>query len=137
MKEKNSIFFKTYYILMVIFAIIGLIDASFAYFNETFGDVLIWAFIVSLFAIAVFILSIIAIVKFRKYRFSKITLFIPIYHIVIQSLLFVLGMVLGAIGVIQGVPFEDVAIPSWFAAAGVISSTFELIFAGYILNRFR
>ncbi|MFP4403155.1 MAG: hypothetical protein ACLFPJ_02280 [Candidatus Woesearchaeota archaeon] len=137
--EKNNKFFKIYFILVLVYAIIGLLDSFvFSGMKETFGQIsTIWMIIGSLFGLIKFILSIIALIIFIKKKFSKITLVIPIYHLVATVLLFIYGFAWGILSAVQGNSINEQLIPPGMIAIGIISSLFELIFSIYILSKFK
>lgn len=139
MEEKNSKFFKTYFILMIIWAVIGLIDSFFITGSkETFGQInMVYTLLLWLFVFAILVLSIIALVLFIKNKFSKISLVLPIYHIVAVILIIVYGIIWGVTSAILGNPITNQAVTSLLIGIGIISSLFELVFSGYILNKFR
>lgn len=137
--EKDNIFFKTYFVLVIVYAIIGLLDSFvFSGMKETFGQIsIIWIIIVSLFELAIFILGIVALVIFIKNKFSKITLVIPIYHLIAAVLIFIYGIAWGVLSAVEGNPIPEQLIPPGMIAIGTISSLFELIFSIYILSKFK
>ncbi|MCA9459594.1 MAG: hypothetical protein KC550_03530 [Nanoarchaeota archaeon] len=137
MDENSSGFFKTYYILMIIFAIIGLTDSFLTYFAKSLVEYIIWSVITSLLSLGVFILSIIAVIKFTKNQFSKITLVIPIFHIAYPVFLLIIGIIWGIMSVASGNLINPQTIPVWLILIGIVSSLFELVFSGYILNKFK
>ena len=138
MKEKYGKFFKKYYILMIVYAVFGLISGYVSYSDSTFGDVVVWwAYLGSLITLGVVVLSVIAIFNFRKNKLSNITLIIPIYHIVLAVATFIYGIILGIGAIISGINPDNIVIPSWFTLSAIISSLFELVFSVYILNKFK
>jgi len=140
MDEKNSKFFKIYYILVIVYAFIGLFDTFLYGGKETFKQVEIsglYSLLIGLFEFAIFVLSIVALVLFIKNKFSKITLVIPIYHIVMAIFVFVYAIIWGIINVMQSTPISEQLIPPGLIAIGIISSLFELFFSGYVLYKFK
>ena len=135
--EKSVKFFKIYYILMIIYAIMGFIDGYLSYVNSTFGDLLIWSYSFSFIVFGVFVLSIIAIFNFRKNGLSRTTFIIPIYHIVFQTIIVIYAIFLAINSIASGIDYTNIVIPSWFTLVAIISSLFELIFSIYILLKFR
>ncbi len=139
MKENNSKFFKTYFILMIIWAIIGLIDSLFITGGkETYGQInIVYALFIGTLEFAILVLSVISIVIFVKNKFSKISLVLPIYHIVAAILIFVYGVLWGLTSAIQGNQIANQSVTPELIVIGVILSLFELIFSGYVLNKFK
>ncbi|MBS3072326.1 hypothetical protein J4477_00650 [Candidatus Pacearchaeota archaeon] len=137
--EKSSRFFKTYFILVIFYAIIGILDSLFlSGMKETFGQIsILWMVFVSLFEFAIFILSIIALVVFIKNKLPKVTLIMPIYHLITAVLILIYGFAWGILSAVQGNPIAGQLIPPGMIAIGVISSLFELIFSIYILSKFK
>ncbi|MBI4450436.1 hypothetical protein HY642_00545 [Candidatus Woesearchaeota archaeon] len=138
MRAKNSKFFKAYFVLMVLWAVIGLIDSFFTGSKTTVGQVsTVYALFIGLFEFAVLALSVVAIYLFIKNKFSKLALALPIYHVATAILLVVYGFIWGVTSAVQGNPITDMSITPGLIAYGVISSLFELVFSSYILYRFR
>lgn len=140
MAERESKFFKIYFILMIVYAILGLLDALvFTGAKETAGQIsnLYLLFIGILIPLGIFILSIVALTIFIRSKFAKITLVIPIYHIIATILIVGYGIVWGIVMVMQGVEASGQLIPPGLVLIGIISSLFELIFSSYILYKFR
>ena len=137
--EKSSRFFKTYFILVIFYAIIGILDSLFlSGMKETFGQIsILWMVFVSLFEFVIFILSIIALVVFIKNKLPKVTLIMPIYHLITAVLILIYGFAWGILSAVQGNPIAGQLIPPGMIAIGVISSLFELIFSIYILSKFK
>jgi len=137
--EKSSRFFKTYFILVIFYAIIGILDSLFlSGMKETFGQIsILWMVFVSLFEFTIFILSIIALVVFIKNKLPKVTLIMPIYHLITAVLILIYGFAWGILSAVQGNPIAGQLIPPGMIAIGVISSLFELIFSIYILSKFK
>lgn len=137
--EQESTFFKFYYILVIIYAIIGLLDSLvFSGTKETFGQIsILWQVIVMIFVFAIFVLSIIALFIFIKNKFAKITLVIPIYYLVSTVLLFFYGIIWGVVSAVQGDLINEQLIPPGLLVIGIISSLFELIFSVYVLSKFK
>lgn len=139
MKEQKSKFFKHYFIVMIIWAILGLIDSFFiSGTKETFGQINItYTLFIGLLDFAIVILSLIAIIIFIQNKFSKISLVLPIYDIVGTILYVLYGVILGLLSSIQGRPLADQFISPELITISIISSLFELVFSIYILNRFK
>lgn len=137
--EQESKFFKIYFILVIIYAIIGLLDSLvFSGMKETIGQIsILWQVIVMIVVFAIFVLSIIALVIFIKNKFAKITLVIPIYYLVTTVLIFLYGMIWGVVLAVQGDLINEQPISPVLLVIGIISSLFELIFSVYILSKFR
>ncbi len=137
--EQESKFFKIYFILVIIYAIIGLLDSLvFSGMKETMGQIsILWQVIVMIVVFAIFVLSIIALVIFIKNKFAKITLVIPIYYLVTTVLIFLYGMIWGVVLAVQGDLINEQPISPVLLVIGIISSLFELIFSVYILSKFR
>lgn len=132
-------FLKIFFILTAVFAIIGLLDSTVALDDiDTLGKVpLFWTFFVTLFSLGIIILSIIAIVKFSKLENKKILLIMPIYQIAGFAIAFGIGFYMGFMGVMNGIPTEELTIPASLVVIGIISSIIEFIFSIYMLYRFR
>ena len=137
--KKESKFFKPYYLLVIVYAIIGLLDSLvFSGMKETFGQVsILWKVIVGIYAFAIFVLSIIALVLFIKNKLAKIILVIPIYHLVSAVLILFYGIIWGVVSAVQGNPINEQLIPPGLIAMGVVSSLFELIFSIYVLSKYK
>ena len=137
--KKESKFFKPYYLLVIVYAIIGLLDSLvFSGMKETFGQVsILWTVLVGIYAFAIFVLSIIALVLFIKNKLAKITIVIPIYHLVSAVLIFFYGIIWGVVSAVQGNPINEQLIPPGLIVIGVVSSLFELIFSIYVLSKFK
>jgi len=133
--KKGRKFFKAYFILAIIFALVGLLD-SFISLGYSHVPIL-WQIFTGLFALAILVLSVIALVIFTKNKFKKITLVIPIYYLAVTILSFLVGVVFGFVLVSQGRPIGELSIPSIFIPLGIIASLFELIFSTYIFLKFK
>lgn len=136
---KSTKFFKTYFILVIAGAIIGLLDSLlFTGAKATIDQVPIaWLAFSGIFAFGIFILSIIALYISIKNKLAKITLVIPIFYLAITVIVFVYGMVSGVTSAVQGsVPTEQL-IPPALLTIGILSSSFELLFSVYVLSKFK
>ena len=137
MDERNSKFFKIYFILAIIFAIVGLFSSFFHNF-ETWGQTIgVDIYFISIYSIAIFILSIVAVYSFWQNKFSKITLIIPIYYIVIFILTFVYGLMVGFLTYYLGILLSEIPVPPESNIISLFTSLFELFFSMYVLNKFR
>ncbi|MBI2548858.1 hypothetical protein HYW21_05905 [Candidatus Woesearchaeota archaeon] len=139
MKEKESLFFKIYYFLAIINAIIGLADAfTLMTTKKTLNDLsLLYIFVTGTLGTALLIMSVIALIMVFRYKFSKITLVLPIYYLVIYFGVFLYGFLWGAISSLQGISAAEQLIPPGLIAVQIISSVFELVFCIYLLYKYR
>lgn len=136
--EKGNTFFKVYFILAIVYAILGLLDSLVFSGMKTVGQISpIWSIIVTLSQFAMFILSIIALVIFIKNKFAKITFVIPIYHLIFIVVINIFGIAWVVISALQGNPVNEISTPPGTVAIGTISSLFELLFSIYILIKFK
>ena len=132
-------FFKIYFILAIIFAIIGILEYLFYFGTELiFGEInIIWSSIMFLFNFGMVLLSIYALINFIENKFAKITLVIPIYHIITIISIFLFFFAWGIIMGMQGVPAAEQTVSSSLLTVQILGSSFELIFSIYILYKFR
>jgi len=129
--KKTHRFLKSYFVLVIIFAIFSIIDSLFisgtksvsAVFNSS---LLFWVLILSLLEIAVFILSVIALVKICRGKLQGKFLVVPIVFIL--TFLFFILLPLNAVVLKNGFLNPTVLI------ASIIISVFELIFAVFMLK---
>lgn len=138
MKEKKSRLFWSYYIYLIFFALFGLFDSNMALQLDNYGSMgLAYSVVASLLSITTFIFSIIALVMFLRYKFRKLTIVLPIYHIVIALLVFAYSFTWGIMIAFQGGNLAEQAIPPGLVVLGYITSLFELIFAGFVIYKFK
>ena len=132
-------FFKTYYMILIFYAVLGILDSLvFGGVKDTVGEVSnLWIGIVSVVGIAVFIMSIFALVKFIKLKLPKLTWILPIYHLFGWVFFVVYGLIWGVMAAIQGNPINEQSIPPGLMVVGVLSSIFELGFSIFILKKFK
>ncbi|MBW2987336.1 hypothetical protein KY336_02185 [Candidatus Woesearchaeota archaeon] len=136
--ENKSKFLKAYFIVVIIYAILGLLNIVLlpqllrVGATPIFYLMMISNVILTLFNVAVIILSIIAIVLFLIYKFKRITLVVPIFYLVYSLFSIFLGMLLGVLMGIFGFGnyFAFMVIP--FAAFA-----FLIGFSIYMLCKFR
>ncbi len=138
MKKIDNGFLKTYYIIALIWSLIGLIDSFFItgrLENFLSNSYIIYSYFLSIFFFAFFVFSIIVIFNFRKKKLSKVVYVLPIYHIVFPILsIFVsiaIGIYIGITGKVDVDLYQSIASP-----IGIVSSLFELVFSMYILKKF-
>ena len=136
MKEKKSGFFRFYIIAIIVFGIIGILDVIFSFMKLQFKISTAYLAPVWLIATAMFIISIVALVKFVNRKFHKMTYVLPIYHIVFPILMLILGLAWGFYIGLQGVNPSTIASPIAFPIIALLSSVFEVGFGAYIWKRF-
>jgi hypothetical protein len=135
--ENESKFFKIYFILVIIYSIIGLSNSIFSGMIETYGQMPnLLMILASIFSFLIFILSIVALVIFIKNKFAKITLVIPIYELVTAILMGIWGVVIGVLSVVQANPIDNQSIPLVMIIVGFLTSLFELVFSAYVLKKY-
>lgn len=139
MKENESIFFKVYCGLFIINAIIGLAEGFLiTSTGRSLGEIsMLYLLVTGTIWAVILIMSVVAIFLFSKYKFSKITLVLPIYFLVITTLVFLYGMVWGLISSLQGISVTEQLTPPGLAVVSIISSLFELAFSVYLLYRYK
>lgn len=137
LKEKNSSFLKIYFLLIIIYALIGFIDSYFGFVSLELHQNIVWTLITALYSLVIFILSIIALIMFTKHKFEKITLIIPIYIIITQVMFFMLSFIIGFINGVSKEPYSAIIVPKSILILGIILSLFELVLSFIILKRFR
>ncbi|MBW2975292.1 hypothetical protein KY366_06240 [Candidatus Woesearchaeota archaeon] len=137
--KKPGMFFMAYYILALAYAVIGLLDSLvFSGMQQEIGDIpALWMIFVNIFAFAILVLSIIALILFIKKKLARVTLVLPIYHLLASVFVFLYGIIWGMLLVAQGAPIAAQVIPPGMLIIGMVSSLFELGFSGYILSRYR
>ena len=126
--ENKKRFLQVYLIIALLFGVLGVIDALLNFFGSyppTYG------LIIAGFAFVFFIYNLFALVHFMQDKLEKITLVLPIYHLVSYFVFFMLGLVLVIMGVLGGLVLWGLNI------IGLLASLFEIVFAGYLLRRFK
>jgi hypothetical protein len=139
MKEKKSVFFRIYFILMIISSLVRLFDIIFMIGKQSaYTNVGIeYNLVVGTFEYGIMILSIIAIIVFIKRNFSRVSLVLPVYHIGGAIGIFVYQTLFELISIIRGIAIQDMGVPPGLIEIGVLSYLFELIFAIYIVDRYK
>lgn len=137
--EKQNTLFKTYYILAIIYSLFGIIDAT-LFRAITIPSIMkiIWVILVGILSTVVFVMSIVVLIFFIKDKLPKITLVVPIFHLIAVPLLFIIGMIWGVMLVMQGITDPTAIVtPMWLIGFGIITSLFELGFSIYVLQKFK
>ncbi len=127
MEKKGRQFLGIYLLLAFVFGVLGLVDSSFSLFN--FGSSNIYEFIVLFLGFAFLFFNIFAIIHFINNKLEKITLALPIYHILSYGILLFFGFVIGLYGLSNGMLFS-------LSLVGMLTSGFEIVFSIYLLKRF-
>jgi len=135
--EKDSKFFKAYFIVMIIYAALGIFSLfSFRFLWRIMPTTYIHltlSFITGLLYYAVIILSIIALIMFIVHRFRKGTLVLPIYVLVFAVFFFIFNLLLSTIF------FMLVPILASYMLIGIpfVSYAFMLAYSIYMLVKFK
>jgi hypothetical protein len=125
--EKRMRFLRLYLIVAIIFALLGLLD-SILTLTGTLSTA--YTYFISILAVAFFIFNIVAVVKFLRNKLENIVLILPIYNIAMYIIFF-------AIGIHATYALTRESIFFYSAIVGLVTSLAELVFAGYLLRRFK
>lgn len=126
--KKKDKFLFIYLIVVLGFGGMGLIDSSLRLLGFSLEA---YAPIILALSGLFFFFNIFGLVHFMQEKLEKITWVLPIYHILSFVLFFLLGVVLGVMGLMkEGV----VVILGWL---GILTSVFEIGFGLYLLKRFK
>jgi|SRR3989338_9354023 len=138
MRKIESRFLKVYFIILIIYAIFGLLDSIvFSGSKENFGQMgVMYNILIAMFIFSVFILSIVALIIFAVKKYPKVIIFMPIYQIAAKIIIFGGGIVWGIILFIKGADIVGQPIPSIVVIIGVLTSLFELIYCSYVLYKY-
>ena len=126
--ENKKRFLQVYLIIALLFGILGVIDASLNFFGSYSP---MYGLIIAGFAFVFFIYNLFVLVHFMQDKLEKITLVLPIYYLVSYFVFFMLGLILVITGVLGGMVLWGLNI------IGLLASLFEIVFAGYLLRRFK
>jgi len=127
-KSENS-FFKTYFILVIVYAILGIIDTLFITGNTSLLQIqqntamFVWLIIFCLYQIAIFILSVVALVKAIKQKL-KFKIILPIL-LLVEFMFFTIFSLVSIESMIN--PFGYFSL--WVIISSVIICLAELILA--------
>jgi len=125
-------FLHVFYALSLVYGLVGIADALILTDNFTY----IWSMFNAFYALAIFVLSIVAMSVFVKAKLPPITWVLPIYHLVFFIVLIVTSVFLLFLSYKRGILIDQVTLPKmlWI---GMVSSVFEVIYSTYILFRYR
>lgn len=84
-------------------------------------------------ATAGFLLSIYCYIYFKKQRFSKLTLVLPLLNVVLFLSLFILGMAIGLLSLFYGKNLYALLNSDLLSNLSILENTFQIVFALYIL----
>lgn len=128
MEGKN--FFRFYYHFIIVYAMIGFIELAVNAHSSFF----LWHLIAFLLYASVFILSIIAIIRFKQYKYPKYTFILPIFELSTYVLDLIIGIVSASLAFKQTYFSEAFAnFFTWWAT--IIISILELGISIYILKK--
>ena len=127
MDKIMSRFLGIYLLAVIIFGILGLIDSLLSIFR--FTSSFFYTFIFLIVNTFFFFFNLFMLLHFIRNKIEKITCVLPIYHLSIYLLFFIVGVSLGMAGLFA----------AWItplAIIGILTSLFELTFGFYLLRRF-
>lgn len=120
-------FLGTYLLIALVFGVIGLLNSL----SSLFGfSTLIYEAAVSVLALVFFFFNIFAWAHFIQDRLERITWVLPIYHLAGYVAFFIIGLVLSWKGMLATWTVFSLNL------AGMLTSTFEILFSFYLLKRF-
>ena len=137
--EQRKGFLKAFFIVIICSGIAGLIEY---FFFAGKGDLtaagpILWNVLTSIIGIGVFVLSIIAIVIFAKDKFPKITLVMPITELGVGLIVFLYGFIVGLRVGLSGGTDADIIFHPFIFTFALIFSFFEVVFASFMLTKFK
>lgn len=127
MEKVMNRFLGIYLLTAIIFGMLGLTDSLLSIFR--FTSSFFYDFIFLIVNTFFFFFNLFILIHFIRYKIEKITWILPIYHLSLYLLFFVVGIYMGMAGL-----FADWIIP--LAIIGIVTSLFELAFGFYLLRRF-
>ncbi|MFW6014252.1 MAG: hypothetical protein ACOCQG_03695 [Candidatus Nanoarchaeia archaeon] len=127
-------FFKTYFILMIVYSVFGIFNSilrllGYGDFIEENPFLMFIGVLFTLLSLAIFVLSIIALIRFIKGNLPKLTLIVPIVVLGV----FVIGLFFGIFVAISG----SFAILELLLFVDLFSCLFILPFSIDVLSRFK
>jgi hypothetical protein len=134
MNESENMMFKVYYLLTLMYGIFSIISVIYKYLNHG-NSIVLLSLISQLFSITVIISSIYVLRYFKKMKFDRISIILPVYHIVIFCSLLAFAF-LNWFLILQGSAIDKTTLLIGLTLFGITTSLFEVIFSGYIIHRF-
>jgi hypothetical protein len=133
-KSKDN-FFKTYFILVIVYSVLGIIDNLFITGNTSLLNIQqntamsVWLIVFGLYQIAIFILSVVALVKAIKQKLT-FNIIVPIL-LLADFMFFTIFSLVSIESMINAFGYFSL----WVIISSVIICLAELILAGYSMAR--
>lgn len=135
-KENKSKLLKSYLMIVILNSLLALGIFSFeTLFQEITSN--LFATILLLLMIVIFIFSIYALIKFKEEKLGKITFVLPVLNVILLLLLLIFSIILFFLNYKFGLDPALVTKSGIFYSLDIMINLFEISFASYLFYRFR
>lgn len=135
-KEKQSKLLRLYLIIVLLANLIGVI----IFVIKIYLKLKVPNFMTNsifLLMLLIFVFSIYCLFQFKKQKLHKITFILPIINIILFPLLFLIGIVVGIIGLIFNSNPYVIINSNLVNILNLVNNLFEIIIASYLLTIFK
>lgn len=123
--ERLQKFLRTYLIIVIIYALLGVLDSilQFAQYSTP-----IYTALLSVITLLFFLFNMIALAVFFKTKQERITLVLPLYHLALYVIFFIIGIATASLATKESLFFG-------MSIFGLITSIAELSFGYYLIKK--